>query len=85
MTKLIEAGIDQFGGERIPEMRVALVETGLVSETRLDVSVRRLLRDKFRQGLFDDRYVDANKAAEIAGSERFMAAGKIAQRKSAVL
>ena len=85
MTKLIEAGIDQFGGERIPEMRVALVETGLVSETRLDVSVRRLLRDKFRQGLFDDRYVDANKAAEIAGSERSMAAGKIAQRKSPVL
>ena len=85
MTKLIEAGIDQFGGERIPEMLVALVDTGQISQSRLDVSVRRLLRDKFRLGLFDDPYVDVSKAAEIAGNESFMAAGKIAQRKSLVL
>lgn len=33
------------------------VESGKVSESQLDESVRRVLRDKFALGLFDDPYV----------------------------
>lgn len=33
------------------------VESGKVSESQLDESVRRVLRDKFALGLFDNPYV----------------------------
>ena len=85
MLKALEAGVDQFGGEAIPEVLVQLVEEGKVTESRLDMSVRRLLRDKFVMGLFDNPYVDADRAAEIVGRSDFQEAGALAQRKSIVL
>ncbi|KAB2390389.1 glycoside hydrolase family 3 N-terminal domain-containing protein [Actinomadura montaniterrae] len=48
--KALEAGVDQFGGESCPELVVELVKDGAVSEERIDASVRRLLREKFRLG-----------------------------------
>ena len=46
---------------------------------------RRLLREKFRLGLFDEPYVDPEAAERIVGSEAFRAAGEAAQRRSIVL
>lgn len=83
--KALDAGVDQFGGEEVPEFIVELVESGLVSEGRIDRSVRRILKDKFRLGLFDNPYVDVSAVEEFAGREDFMKAGAIAQRKSLVL
>jgi Beta-glucosidase-related glycosidases len=37
---------------------VELVESGRIAEARIDESARRLLRDKFRLGLFDNPFVD---------------------------
>ena len=85
MLKALDAGIDQFGGEACPEILVAQLRSGRVSEARIDLSVRRLLRDKFRLGLFEHRYVDENAAPIIAGNPAFRAAGEFAQRKSIVL
>ena len=85
MIKLLDAGIDQIGGETIPEMLVALVENGTVSEKRLDSSVRRLLLDKFRLGLFDNPYVDISQVNITVGKPAFVQAGENAQRKSLVL
>jgi beta-glucosidase len=85
VKKALEAGIDQFGGEACPEVIVELVRSGQVTEARLDESVRRLLRDKFRLGLFDNPYVDPEMAAQIVGNAQFRAAGAEAQRKSIVL
>ena len=85
MIKLLDAGIDQIGGETIPEMLVALVENGTVSEKRLDSSVRRLLLDKFRLGLFDNPYVDISQVNSTVGKPAFVEAGENAQRKSLVL
>ena len=48
---ILDAGVDQFGGEFCPEVIVDLVRSGKISEARLDVSVRRLLREKFVLGL----------------------------------
>jgi beta-glucosidase len=56
-----------------------------VSEARIDESVRRLLRDKFRLGLFDNPYLDVEAAEEIAGAPAYRAAGEAAQRKAIVL
>ncbi|WP_419703058.1 glycoside hydrolase family 3 protein [Promicromonospora sp. NFX87] len=86
MVKVLEAGVDQFGGEANPELLVDLVRNGDVSEARLDISARRLLREKFVLGLFDDqRYVDVAHAASVVGSTEFVTAGEAAQRASVTL
>jgi beta-glucosidase len=64
---------------------VALVEAGRLPEARLDISVRRLLRDKFRLGLFDQPYVDPELAERIVGNPLFRAAGEEAQRAAITL
>jgi beta-glucosidase len=85
IAKALDAGVDQFGGEACPEVIVSLVRGGQVSEARIDESVRRLLRDKFRLGLFDNPYLDVEAAEEIAGAPAYRAAGEAAQRKAIVL
>ena len=83
--KALEAGVDQFGGEDCPEILVQLVRDGKISEARIDQSIRRILRDKFRLGLFDAPYLDIEAAERTAGSPAFRQAGDLAQRKSIVL
>ena len=83
--KALAAGVDQFGGEACPELVVDLVRSGRIDEARIDASVRRLLRDKFRLGLFDDPYVDAQAAADVVGQSEFLDRGHRAQTRSFVL
>jgi beta-glucosidase len=83
--KALDAGMDQFGGESCTEVIVGLVRSGQIAESRIDESVRRLLRDKFRLGLFDNPYVDADAAERTVGHKSFRVAGELAQRKSIVL
>jgi len=52
---------------------------------RLDASVKRIMFDKFRLGLFDNPYVNEDEALQIAGKNEFREKGKIAQAKSLVL
>ncbi|MBC7891391.1 MAG: glycoside hydrolase family 3 C-terminal domain-containing protein [Sphingobacteriaceae bacterium] len=85
VRKVLEAGCDQFGGENRPELVVSLVKKGKVSEARLDQSVRRLLRQKFTLGLFDNPFVDAGKATQIVGRDDFKRAGEAAQRRAMTL
>ncbi|MFF5625208.1 glycoside hydrolase family 3 protein [Microbacterium sp. NPDC012755] len=82
MVKILDAGADQFGGENETELLIGLVRSGEVAEARLDVSARRLLREKFELGLFEDPYVDVDAADAIVGSAEFRAAGEQAQRAS---
>ena len=85
VAKIVEAGCDQLGGENDPSLLVELVRSGRVREVRIDESVRRLLRVKFRLGLFDNPYVDEDAAVQIAGRDDFRRAGEEAQRRSLVL
>ncbi|HRJ43526.1 MAG TPA: glycoside hydrolase family 3 N-terminal domain-containing protein, partial [Caldilineaceae bacterium] len=71
VKKVLEAGVDQFGGEACPEVIVELVTSGQIGEDRIDQSVRRLLREKFRLGLFDNPFVDEGRAVEIVGNAEF--------------
>ncbi len=80
----LEAGVDQFGGETCTELVIELVESGQISMERIDQSCRRILRDKFRQGLFDNPYIDLNETLKIAGNPAFRAAGEAAQRRAIV-
>lgn len=54
VARLFDAGVDQLGGEDDPSTVLAAVERGLVSEARIDESVRRVFGEKERLGLFDD-------------------------------
>ncbi len=85
VKKIIDAGVDQFGGENIPEVVVKLVKDGKLTEKRIDESVRRLLRQKFELGLFDNPYVDADKADQVVGNDEFVKAGEDAQRRAITL
>ncbi|MBT2544051.1 glycoside hydrolase family 3 C-terminal domain-containing protein [Streptomyces sp. ISL-44] len=81
-ARALDAGCDQFGGEQCPEVVVELVRSGRIAESRIDASVRRLLREKFRLGLFENPYVDPDAAAETVGRADFAALGAAAQRRS---
>ncbi|MFL6027851.1 MAG: glycoside hydrolase family 3 protein [Friedmanniella sp.] len=82
VQRALDAGVDQFGGESCPELVVQLVRSGAVSEQRVDVSVRRLLREKFVLGLFDADPLDLAHALATIGRADFVAAGAAAQRAS---
>jgi beta-glucosidase len=82
MLKILDAGADQFGGEECVEVLRGLVDEGLVAESRIDASARRLLLVKFRLGLFDDPFVDEDLADRLVGSPQHRAAGELAQSRS---
>lgn len=82
MLKILNAGVDQFGGEECTELLIGLVRDGLVRMERIDESVRRLLLVKFQLGLFDNPYVDEDAAAEIVGNMDFRREGHEAQSRS---
>ncbi|KAF4930275.1 putative beta-glucosidase C [Colletotrichum fructicola] len=84
-ARIIDAGCDQFGGEQRPELIIQLVNEGIVAEERLDVSVRRLLREKFILGLFDNPFVDPEAASRVVGNDYFARLGNEAQRKAYTL
>jgi beta-glucosidase len=84
-ARVLHAGVDQFGGEQRPELIVELVNKGIVAEDRLDVSVRRLLREKFVLGLFENPFVDVDAAVQVVGNPYFRRLGNDAQRKAMTL
>lgn len=85
VKKILDAGVDQFGGENCPELVIQLVKEGKITEARIDTSVKRLLRQKFELGLFDNPYVDVDKATQTVGQPAFKAAGEAAQRRAFTL
>jgi len=82
--KILNAGCDMFGGESRPDLVVELVNQNRISEERINQSVRRILKDKFVLGLFDDPYVDLDNLDMLINS-RHIEKGKQAQRRSMVL
>ena len=70
MVKVLEAGADQFGGEDCPELLLELVADGQITEERLDASARRILREKFELGLFENPFVDEDAADAHRGPRR---------------
>ncbi len=83
--KIIEAGCDQFGGENRPELLIQLVKEGKLTEERIDISVKRLLRQKFELGLFDNPFVEEARVDEIVGTVTSRALGEKTQQISMTL
>jgi beta-glucosidase len=85
VLKIINAGCDQFGGENRPELVVQLVKEGKLDEERIDVSVRRLLRQKFQLGLFDNPFVDETIIPQRVGLDQYRKMGDATQQMSMTL
>ncbi|MGV1898167.1 glycoside hydrolase family 3 protein [Agrobacterium vitis] len=84
-AKAVNAGIDQFGGVANSDILVKAVEDKKVSEIRIDQSAKRLLIQKFEQGLFENPYADPQKAKAIVGNADFVAEGEKAQARAMVV
>jgi beta-glucosidase len=85
VKKILDAGVDQFGGESCPELVLQLVKEGRLTEARIDTSVRRLLTQKFELGLFDNPFVDESKVGQVLGNPVSMAAAEASQRMAMTL
>ncbi len=85
VLRVIDAGVDQFGGEDCTDVLLGLVRDGRVTESRIDQSVRRLLRVTFALGLFERPFVDEDVAANTLCRRDFRDAGVAAQRDSLTL
>ena len=83
--KAIDAGIDQFGGEKDTEVVIELVKKGLMPLSRIDASVKRILKNKFDLGLFDNPYVEVDQVKSRVNTERNIKLGIEAQKQSMVL
>lgn len=89
--KCFEAGVDQLGGVSYagPSLEAySLWEEKYGAESareRFELSARRLLANIFNVGIFENPYVDPEKAAEVVGCKEFVAAGYDAQVKSVVM
>ena len=89
--RIIMNGVDQFGGNNLMQPVVDAYHIGsreyseAFMRARYEESAVRLLRNMFRLGLFENPYVDPQRAAEIVGCSAFRAKGKAAQAESVVL
>ena len=84
-AKAIDAGTSLFSDNNDPSDLIEAVNTGLVTEAELHPSVQLLLEEIFALGLFEDPYVDADLAQEIADDPASQARADEAHRKSIVL
>jgi beta-glucosidase len=83
--RAVTAGTDIIADTNdVGSIRTAFLE-GLFSTERLDEAAHRLVKEMFALGLFDDPYVDADKADEVVANERYAAAADEAHRRSVVL
>jgi beta-glucosidase len=85
LAAAINAGVDVLSGFHDRQTVVEVVRAGLVPEARVTEAATRLLTEQFALGLFENPYVDADKADAIVGNDRFRARAMDAQRASIVL
>ena len=89
--KIIRAGVDQFGGNNnmkpvLEAYRMGVSELGEKEmRERFEQSARRLLRNIFRVGLFENPYLDPDETMQTVGNPEFMKAGFEAQLRSVVM
>ena len=84
ITRLIDAGIDMIGGESLTNELVNLIRSGIISEQRIDESLRRIMKEKFNLGLFDNPFINVE-SLNTLDNDFFIKQGIEAQKKSLVL
>ncbi len=82
----LEAGLDvELPDPKVNLELVAQVKAGKVSEKLIDQAVSRILYQKFQLGLFENPYVDVNKAVQMIDTAEDRALAAESARRSIVL
>lgn len=87
----IMAGVDQFGGNNeiaplLEAYKLGIKEHGeKFMMNKFRNSAKRLLKNIFRLGMFENPYLDPQETGRIVGNPEFMKAGYEAQLKSVVM
>lgn len=83
----ISAGMDILpsGGSTYTDLIMELVEEGELSEARIELSARRVLRAKFELGLFEDPFVDVDEAVEMLGCDEHRVVARQVARETMTL
>lgn len=82
----VTAGVDMdMQGNVYQTCLVQLVKEGVIPEEVVDEAVRRILRIKFKLGLFEHPYVDPERAKRVIKSKETLEVALEAARKSIVL
>jgi beta-glucosidase len=83
--KAVMAGTDMIADTNdVESIRIAYMQ-GLFTTERLDDAARRLTEEMFALGLFDNPYVDAERADQVVANDEFANAAAQAHLKSVVL
>ena len=83
--KAIDAGVNLFSGTADPSQLIATLKEHPDLMPKVDESVRLLLLEKFRLGLFENPYVEVDAAVKMIGKKEFQDRADLAMRKSIVL
>ncbi|MEA1786019.1 glycoside hydrolase family 3 N-terminal domain-containing protein [Arenibacter sp. GZD96] len=89
--KVIEAGMDQFGGNNDIGPILEAYQMGVTAHgeaymrIRFETSAVRLLRNIFNVDLFENPYLEVSETEKTVGNPNFMQAGFEAQVKSVIL
>jgi len=82
----LNAGVDMEMVSRLYNQNGAeLLQTGQLSQATIDEAVRRILRIKFRLGLFDHPYTDESRERPVIFSQSNIAASRAVAARSMVL
>lgn len=85
MAKALEAGANIFSGMKNPQPIMRAVQQGLVSEEKINQSVAYLLTEMMNLGLFENPYVDSERALEVVNHPASKEKADLAHRKSIIL
>lgn len=83
--KALKAGVNLFSGNGDPTQLLKTIKEKPELETYIDSSVKLLLEETFKLGLFENPYVNGETVSETVGKDEFVEEGLNAQRKSVVL
>lgn len=84
-AKALEAGTAIFSGDPDQTSLHEAIDAGLVSEDLLDRALRQTLTEMFDLGLFENPYIDPERAQEIGDDPSSQARADRAHRRSVVL
>ena len=84
LKKVIMSGVDLIGGENLTMELVNLIQSGQIDESRIDMSISRIMKQKFQLGLFDNPYLEDD-MLNIYDNKFNRDKGIEAQKKSLVL
>ncbi len=82
---MVLAGVDQIGGDNDPSVILSSVKDGGIPMAVINTAARRALRPLFQLGLFENPYVEPERAKATVAGEAFMKLGFDAQVRSSVL